>query len=71
MTAREAAARLVDTQSVVWYLQRDKRLSLLAEAEIDGALANGHSIHVPSICLVALSAAPSRVKEILINDGAE
>jgi PIN domain nuclease of toxin-antitoxin system len=35
-------------------LQRDERLSRRARAEIAGALAGGHWIHVPSICLVEL-----------------
>jgi PIN domain nuclease of toxin-antitoxin system len=45
---------VVDTHSVIWYLQVDRRLSRAAETSMDGALAEGHAIHVPSICLVEM-----------------
>ena len=45
---------VVDTHTAVWYLQQDRRLSRRAETDIDHALAGGHAIHVPSICLVEL-----------------
>ena len=45
---------VVDTHAAIWFLQRDERLSRRARAEINGALAAGHSIHVPSISLVEL-----------------
>jgi PIN domain nuclease of toxin-antitoxin system len=54
MTSGDAGALVVDTHSAVWYLQRDERLSRRAETKIDRALAEGHLIHVPSICLVEL-----------------
>ena len=45
---------VVDTHTAVWYLQLDNRLSRRAETAIDDALENGHTIYVPSICLVEL-----------------
>jgi PIN domain nuclease of toxin-antitoxin system len=45
---------VVDTHAAIWYLYQDGRLSRRAESKIDSALANGYSIHVPSISLVEL-----------------
>lgn len=54
MSGTRVGPLVVDTHSAVWYLQRDQRLSRRAEPEIDDALADGHTIHVPSICVVEL-----------------
>jgi len=54
MTAGAPGPLVVDTHTAVWYLHQDGRLSRRAELEIDSALAGGHRVHVPSICLVEL-----------------
>jgi PIN domain nuclease of toxin-antitoxin system len=77
MTSGDAGAVVFDTHSAVWCLQRDGRLSRRAEKEIDRALAEGHLIHVSSICPVELvylvekgripSAVVERVDQVLRN----
>src|ERR1700689_3770405 len=54
MSAVDPGPLVLDTHAVVWYLQQDRRLSPRAEAEIDRALAGGHTVQLPSICLVEL-----------------
>ena len=46
---------VVDTHTIVWYLQDDPRLSTKAADALDAATAAGEVIYVPSICLVELS----------------
>jgi len=46
---------VVDTHTIVWYLQDDPRLSAKAADALDAATAAGEVIHVPSICLVELT----------------
>jgi PIN domain nuclease of toxin-antitoxin system len=46
---------VVDTHTVVWYLQDDRRLSAKAGDALDAATAAGEVIHVPSVCLVELT----------------
>jgi PIN domain nuclease of toxin-antitoxin system len=48
-------AVVVDTHTIVWYLSADPRLSASAADALDAATAAGEGIHVPSICLVALT----------------
>lgn len=45
---------VLDTHALVWYLKKDARLSKLAEAAVDDALAGGFPVHVPSIFIVEL-----------------
>ncbi|SPF35477.1 conserved hypothetical protein [Candidatus Sulfopaludibacter sp. SbA4] len=54
MTAGGPGSLVVDTHSVVWYLQGDRRLSRRAESDMDQALAGEYPIYVPSISLVEL-----------------
>ena len=54
MTTAPPGALVVDTHTVIWYLHQDERLSPRAEWQIDEALADGYSVHVPSISLVEL-----------------
>jgi PIN domain nuclease of toxin-antitoxin system len=75
MTGGEPGSFVVDTHSVVWFLQRDERLSRRARGEIRGALSAGRPIYVPSISLVELvylvekgripAAAAARVVQVL------
>ncbi len=64
---------VVDTHTIVWYLQDDTRLSTKAADALDAATAAGDVIHVPSICLVELSCLiekrrlPAIVREQLIR----
>ncbi|HBY63291.1 MAG TPA: VapC toxin family PIN domain ribonuclease [Solibacterales bacterium] len=46
---------VVDTHTIVWYLQDDRRLSARAADVLDAATAAGEVIYVPSICLVELT----------------
>lgn len=46
---------VVDTHTIVWYLDDDQRLSSAAADALDQATADGDAIHVPSICLVELT----------------
>jgi len=64
---------VVDTHTIVWYLQDDPRLSTKAANALDGGTAAGDVIYVPSICLVELSCLiekrrlPAIVREQLIQ----
>ena len=64
---------VVDTHTIVWYLQDDPRLSTMAADALDAATAAGDVIYVPSICLVELSyliekrRLPAIVREQLIQ----
>jgi PIN domain nuclease of toxin-antitoxin system len=46
---------VVDTHTIVWYLQDDPRLSAKAADALDSATTAGEVIYVPSICLVELT----------------
>jgi len=49
------AGVVVDTHTIVWYLQDDPRLSTKAADVLDAATAAGDAIYVPSICLIELT----------------
>jgi PIN domain nuclease of toxin-antitoxin system len=49
------AGVVVDTHTIVWYLQDDPRLSTKAAKVLDAATAAGDAIYIPSICLVELT----------------
>jgi len=65
---------VVDTHSILWYLQDDRRLSAKAGDALDAASAAGEVIHVPSICLVELTylvekgRIPAAARERLIRE---
>ena len=69
----ESACR--GTHSVIWYPQMTGGFPAAAEMNMDGALAEGHAVHMPSICLVEMVylvekgripiAAAQRVDEVL------
>ena len=64
---------VVDTHTIVWYLQDDPRLSAKAAETLDTATAAGEVIYIPSICLVELTyliekrRLPSLVRDQLIE----
>jgi PIN domain nuclease of toxin-antitoxin system len=64
---------VVDTHTIVWYLEDDPRLSVRAAEALDSATAAGDAILIPSVCLVELTyliekhRLPAVVRETLVQ----
>ncbi len=64
---------VVDTHTIVWYLEDDPRLSVRAAEALDSATAAGDAILIPSVCLVELTyliekhRLPAIVRETLVQ----
>ncbi len=64
---------VVDTHTIVWYLEDDPRLSVRAAEALDSATAAGDAILSPSVCLVELTyliekhRLPAVVRETLVQ----